>query len=234
MSGDSGDLLAVHTSDLHIDGRFADEFHPLCRVLETARGLRADLILLAGDIFDHNRVPLAQLDAVARMFDDAGAQIVILPGNHDPITAESVYRRGGLADVPNVHVLGVSSEERFLWAERDLEVWGRAHYDYANHSPLRDAPPPEAGRRIAIAHGHWLKTEEDAHRGWLITDDDIASTEAAYVALGHWPQAQPAGDGRVPAYYCGSPDLAATVNAVRLRVDGSVAVQRVPLAEHGG
>ncbi|MCI0883770.1 MAG: metallophosphoesterase [Chloroflexi bacterium] len=234
MSDDSGDLLAVHTSDLHIDGRFADEFHPLCRVLETAKTLEADLILLAGDIFDHNRVPLAQIDAVARMLGDSGAQIVVLPGNHDPITADSVYRRGGLADVPNVHVLGVSSEDRFVWAERDLEVWGRAHFDYENMSPLRDAPPLAAGRRIAVGHGHWLKTEEDAHRGWLITDEDIASTGAAYVALGHWPQAGPAGDGRVPAYYCGSPDLAATVNAVRLRADGGVDVERVPLAEHGG
>jgi len=231
---DNGDLLAVHTSDLHIDGRFSDEFHPLCRVLDTAKALEADLVLLAGDIFDHNRVPLAKLDRVQRLFADAEAPIVILPGNHDPITADSVYRRGGLADVPNVHVLGVSSEDRFVWAERDLEVWGRAHFDYANMSPLRDAPPPEAARRIAIAHGHWQQGPEDGHRGWLITDEDIAGTGAAYVALGHWPQAQPAGDGRVPAYYCGSPDLAGTVNALHLRADGSVEVRRVGLAEHGG
>ena len=112
--------------------------------------------------------------------------------------------------------------------------WGRAHFDYENMSPLRESPPLESGRRIAVGHGHWLKTEEDAHRGWLITDEDIASTGAAYVALGHWPQAGPAGDGRVPAYYCGSPDLAATVNAVRLRADGGVDVERVALAEHGG
>ena len=105
MSDGSGDLLVVHTSDLHIDGRFADEFHPLCRVLETAKTLEADLILLAGDIFDHNRVPLAQLDAVARMLGDADARIVVLPGNHDPITADSVYRRGGLADAHNGCIL---------------------------------------------------------------------------------------------------------------------------------
>ena len=32
----------------------------------------------------------------------------------------------------------------------------------------------------------------------------------------------------------GSPDLAATVNAVGLRADGGVDVERVPLAEHRG
>ncbi len=111
MSNGSGDLLAVHTSDLHIDGRFAGEFHPLCRVLETAKTLEADLILLAGDIFDHNRVPLAQIDAVARMLGDAETQIVVLPGNHDPITADSVYRRGGLADVPIIGCGGITTGE---------------------------------------------------------------------------------------------------------------------------
>ncbi|MEX0682449.1 MAG: metallophosphoesterase [Dehalococcoidia bacterium] len=234
MSAVNGDLTIVHTSDLHIDGRFMDEFHPLCRVLATASQLGADILLLAGDIFDHNRVPLTKLDMVARLLDDARMPVVILPGNHDPITADSVYRRGGLADVPNVHVLGVSSDDRFVWPEHDLEVWGRAHLDYANMSPLSDAPPPEACRRIAMAHGHWYQTPADHHRGWLITDDDIANSGAAYVALGHWPQAGPAGDGRVPAYYCGSPDLATTVNAVRLCTDGSVEVERVPLATHSG
>jgi DNA repair exonuclease SbcCD nuclease subunit len=225
------DILALHTSDLHIDGRFSDEFHPLCRVLETARRLEADLMILAGDIFDHNRVPLAQLDKVARLLDDARVPIIILPGNHDPITPDSVYRRGGLADVPNVHVLGVSSEDRFVWTERDLEVWGRAHRDYTNMSPLSDLPEREAGRRIAVAHGHWLQSAQDEHRGWLITDDEIAASDAAYVALGHWPQAGVAGDGRVPAYYSGSPDLAATVNSVRITGGGSVTVERVGLAD---
>jgi len=37
------------------------------------------------------------------------------------------------------------------------------------------------------------------------------------------------GDGRVPAYYSGSPDLARTVNLVRLKGDGSVEVRRRPL-----
>jgi DNA repair exonuclease SbcCD nuclease subunit len=202
-------------------------------VLETTRRLEADLLLLAGDIFDHNRIPLARLDTVARLLAEARVPVIILPGNHDPITADSVYRRGGLADVPNVHVLGVSSEDRFLWPEHDLEVWGRPHTEYANMSPLREPPPPVAGRRLAMAHGHWLQSKQDEHRGWLITDDDIAGTDAAYVALGHWPQAGPAGDGRVPAYYSGSPDLAATVNAVRLAGNGIVEVERVALVDHG-
>ena len=124
------DLTIVHSSDLHVDGKTSDKFHPVCKVLDAARRETADLVLLAGDIFDHNRLTLAQIDAVARLLADAAIPVVILPGNHDCLSSDSVYRRGGLAEVPNVHVLGISSEESYLLASHDLEVWGRPHLDY--------------------------------------------------------------------------------------------------------
>lgn len=228
------DITIVHSSDLHIDGRFSETFHPLCRVVEAAARVDADVLLLAGDIFDHNRIPLAMIDRAARVLDDAQIPVVILPGNYDCLAADSVYRRGGLADVPLVHVLGVNSEDEWSSKALGLEVWGRPHQDYADYSPLA-APRPRSSRwRIAMAHGHWVRDEGDRHRSWLIHDEEIAATEADYVALGHWPTAGPAGDGRVPAYYSGSPDLARTVNVVRLREGGGVEVRRAPIdASHG-
>lgn len=190
----------------------------------------ADVVILAGDIFDHNRVPLAVLDNVSRLLGEYGHHVVLLPGNHDCLTPDSVYRRGGLASLPNVHVLGVA-DEAFGFPELDLQVWGRAHYDYKNHSPLAEPQPRSAARQIAVAHGHWLRDERDRHRGWLITSDEIAGTESDYVALGHWPQATPAGDGRVPAFYSGSPDLAGSVNLLRFLDGGPPLVSRLPLKE---
>jgi hypothetical protein len=46
------------------------------------------------------------------------------------------------------------------------------------------------------------------------------------VALGHWNQATPVGNGDVTAYYSGSPDYAGTVNVIRLRGDGAVQVSQ--------
>lgn len=222
-------LTIVHSSDLHIDGsRNTDAFHPLCRVVATATAVSADLMILAGDVFDHNRVPLAVLDNVSRVLGDSGIPAVILPGNHDCLAADSVYRRGGVASLPDVHVIGVDAEA-FLFPELDLEVWGRAHYDYKNHSPLAQPRPRSTSRQIAVAHGHWMREERDRHRGWLITSDEISGTESDYVALGHWPQATAAGDGRVPAFYSGSPDLAGSVNVVLFHDGGPASVSRVPL-----
>lgn len=223
------DLTVVHSSDLHIDAtRATDAFHPLCRVLATAADVGADLVILAGDIFDHNRVPLAVLDNVSRALGEYGRHVIILPGNHDCLTPNSVYRRGGIASLPNVQVIGVDAEA-IVFLEFDLEIWGRAHFDYKNHSPLAEPHPRSAGKQIAVAHGHWMRGERDRHRGWLITTDEITATGSDYVALGHWPQATPAGDGRVPAYYSGSPDLAGTVNVVHFADDRAPLVSRARL-----
>jgi len=229
-------LTIVHSSDLHIDAtRVTEKFHPLCRVLDTARDQEADLVLLAGDIFDHNRLPLALLDRTTRLLADARIPVVILPGNHDCLTAESVYRRGGIGDPANVTVLGVHAEIAVALPEFGLEVWGRAHFDYKNMSPLSEPRMRTTERQVAIAHGHWIRDNGDRHRAWLITDEQLAATGADYVALGHWPQATPAGDGSVPAFYSGSPDLAGTVNIVRFRDGIAPEVARVPLVKgHSG
>jgi DNA repair exonuclease SbcCD nuclease subunit len=65
----------------------------------------------------------------------------------------------------------------------------------------------------------------------LITDEQIADTGADYVALGHWPQATPVGDGAVAAYYSGSPDLAGTLNIVRFEDGEAPVVHRAGLME---
>jgi len=133
-----------------------------------------------------------------------------------------------MAEAPNVHVLGVSVDGAVYFDNLDLEVSGVAHMTYA------DMPPADLARRrsrrwhVVVAHAHWVRGPHDAHRAWRIHDHEIASMDADYVALGHWDLPQPAGDGRVQAHYSGSPELARTINVVRLS-DSGVEVRRHPL-----
>jgi hypothetical protein len=100
--------------------------------------------------------------------------------------------------------------------------------------------PPLLGPRsrsarwlVVMAHGHWTGEDEVSgpyRASWLFSTDDLEATGADYVALGHWNRAVRVGNGRVPSYYSGSPDLAATVNVVRFGVEG-VRVERHPLYE---
>ena len=226
------DVTLVHSSDIHVDSGVADGTASLRLVLATARALQADLVILAGDTFEHNRLPLDLLGDAARLLEGAGMPVVILPGNHDPLIPESAFHRGRIGELANVFVLGFANDEAVHFPEFDLEIWGRAHRDYGNMAPLAAARPRRARWHVAMAHGHYEPAPDPAVLlcpSWLISDDEIAATGADYVALGHWNRAVKVGDGSVAAYYSGSPDLAATVNLVRLTQEGQVLVSREPI-----
>ena len=232
------DVVVVHSSDLHLgtDSVFspyaADPLLLLRGVLEVAKEVDADLVLLAGDTFDHNRQPSDLIEKMAQVLAEYRAPIVILPGNHDPLTPDSVYRRPEFAIPANVCVLGLTVDEIVEFPLLGLEVWGRAHADYADMSPLRDPSPRSMRWRLAAAHGHYVDEPEEAGRmlgSWLIRREDLIATDAHYVALGHWNRATRVSDEQVNAYYSGSPDLTGAVNLVRFRDSGTVEVTQVPL-----
>ncbi len=230
--------MLVHSSDLHVDddphqGPYGDDGTTGLRVvLNAAKAHHADYVLLVGDIFDSNRQPPTIIDACVKLLGDSGRPVIVLPGNHDPVTPDSVWRRGGLDQLSHVHIIGVTHDRSILFPEHDLQVWGHAHVDYSNMVPLR-APMPRTLRwHVTLAHGHY---EDDGvpplRPSWLISNAEIQATGADYLALGHWNRAAQVGTGTtVPAYYSGSPDLAKTVNVVRLRSDGMVEVKREPIA----
>jgi DNA repair exonuclease SbcCD nuclease subunit len=228
--------VIVHSSDLHlgVDDSFsnADSLAILPKVLATARAVRADVVVFAGDTFDNHRQPIQLLERAAQMLRDYGNPIVILPGNHDPLTPDSVYRRGGLANISNVNILGLNVEEAVKFEQFELEIWGRAHVDYTDMSPLANPRPRSARWHLAAAHGHYVDAARDPNRligSWLIHREEILATDADYVALGHWNQATRVGNGQIPAYYSGSPDYVGTVNVVRLQSNGRVEVAQAPL-----
>ena len=159
---------------------------------------------------------------------------MILPGNHDPALAQSVFVRGGFGKLPNVSILGVTHDEAVPFPVFDLEIWGHAHRDYFNMAPLRGPRRRSTRWQVAMAHGHYEPPETRANPlrpSWVFSDEEIAATAADYLALGHWDRPMRVGNGVVPAYYSGSPDLAETVNLVRLTAGGEVVVTREPLSE---
>jgi DNA repair exonuclease SbcCD nuclease subunit len=229
------DVVLVHSSDLHVDEdravthRGGDGTAGLRAVLVTARAVRADIVLLAGDTFENNQLGSAILDHAGRLLAEAGMPVVILPGNHDPALADSVFVRGRFAELPNMSILGVTHDEAVPFPVFDLEIWGHAHRDYFSMAPLRGPRQRSTRWQVAMAHGHYEPPETRAtplRPSWVFGEEEIAATGADYVALGHWDRPMRVGNGIVPAYYSGSPELAGTVNLVRLTAAGEVVVTR--------
>lgn len=231
------DVVVVHSSDVHVSEGYTEPVHAgdgtagLRVVLDAARAARADVTVLAGDTFEHHRLSAEILGRTRQLLAAAGMPVVILPGNHDPAIAESVFHRGGLVDLPEVHVLGIT-QEAVLFPALGLEIWGNAHRNYDDMAPFAQIRPRRSFWQIAMAHGHYEPRPDPAVKlrpSWIISDEEIAATAADYVALGHWNRASRVGNGPVEAYYSGSPDHAGTVNLVRLRKTGEIVVSRHPV-----
>jgi DNA repair exonuclease SbcCD nuclease subunit len=206
----------------------------LACVLTAARAMAADVVILAGDTFDSHRLPQSLVEHAAAVLAGAGLPLVVLPGNHDPLVSEAIYHGAAFRALKNLHIIGVTQEEAVVFQDLSLEIWGRAHRDYADMVALPARPLARRSTRwqIAIAHGHYEPAPDRSvgpRPSWLIGDADIAATGADYVALGHWNRAARVGNGTVPAYYSGSPEYAGTVNVVRLSEGSGVTVTRAPL-----
>ncbi len=233
---DCPDIVLVHSSDLHVDdaprvGTYTGLIG-LASVLATARWLAADAVLLAGDTFDNHRVSDAVLRQATALIAAAAIRVVLLPGNHDPILSNCLFRRAGLLDLRHVHVLGITDPDGIMLGDSAVEIRGRAHHGYDDMSPFHTPRPRGTRWLVIMAHGHYVPAQEwkrESHRAWKFVDSDIAATEADYIALGHWDRAVRVGDGRVPAYYSGSPDLARTVNVIRLHRERGVTIDRASL-----
>ncbi len=232
-------VTIVHSSDLHLGsdsiGDSLEPFNSLAKlreVLTVAKSEGAALVILAGDTFDHNRQSPRLIDDTTKMMGEFGAPIVILPGNHDPLSPDSVYRRAEMPATPNLCVLGLTTEDSAVFPELGLEVWGRAHLDYKDMPPLSGPRSRSTPWQLVAAHGHYVEEPHEPGRflgSWLIRNEDLKATGADYVALGHWNRATRVGDSQVNAYYSGSPEYARSVNLVQFRGNGSVEVKRVPI-----
>jgi DNA repair exonuclease SbcCD nuclease subunit len=240
MTSPCARVTLVHTSDVHISpdsgadhGRAA-----FLGVLDLAWRERADLLLIAGDLFDRNRVPDADLAFVAERLGDLIVPVLIVPGNHDQLDQGSVYHRLPLP--PNARLITSEEGEILDFPHLDLEVWGRALIDHhPGHRPLADVRPDRRRRwLVGLTHGHYDEAVPASglpYRSSTITPAEIAATGFDYLALGHWHVPTDVSHGEVKAMYPGSPDPrqardAGNVAVVHLDRDQGVAVDLVPVA----
>ena len=229
------DVVVAHASDVHVDHDYTarlfggDGAGGLRAVLIAAMAEKADAVLLAGDTFDCHRLPESLLIHTAATMRELDIPIVLLPGNHDPAIDEAVFHHPAFAGVEHLHVLGVRHEEAVHFPHLNLEVWGRAHRDYSDMDPLINPRERTTPWQIAMAHGHFTPVADRSTKlrpSWLIGNDELQATGADYVALGHWNRQIKVGEGKVEAWYSGSPDYARSINVVRLSGNGRVDVSR--------
>lgn len=193
----------LHTADWQIGrqyARFAPEdaaalaqarLSTVARIAQMARDESADMVVVAGDVFDAQTVSER---TVRQLFDALTAFTgpwVMLPGNHDAALAESVWHRAQRLNVvaPHVH-LALTPQPLLLQAQGiavlPAPLTQRHTYDDLT-AWFDDAVTPAGLLRIGVAHGSvqgLLADEIDSANP--IAPQRAARARLDYLALGDW------------------------------------------------
>jgi DNA repair exonuclease SbcCD nuclease subunit len=173
----------------------------------------AEFVVVAGDVFEHNQLAPKVIGQSLEAMRAVGIPVYLLPGNHDPLDASSVYTSALFtAECPdNVVVLDRAGVHQ---VRPGLEIvaapWrSKAPTNDLVAEVLADLPPAPV-TRVLVAHGGVDVLDPDRDKPSLIRlselDDALAGGAVHYVALGDKHSLTHVGSsGRV--WYSGSPEV---------------------------
>lgn len=176
----------------------------------------AEFIVVAGDVFEHNQLAPRVVSQGLEAMRAIGVPVFLLPGNHDPLDASSVYTsalftaecpnnivvldRAGVHDVrPGLQI--VAAPWRSKAPTTDLVAAVLQDLQRCSADP---------GIRVLVAHGGVDVLDPDRDKPSLIRlaalDDALACGALHYVALGDKHSlTNVGGSGRI--WYSGSPEV---------------------------
>ncbi len=190
----------LHASDLHLGKRFGNypedlrgrlreaRHGAIGRLAAAARAHGASHVLLAGDTFDtETPTPAILRQALAEMAGHAPLVFVLLPGNHDSLLADQLWRAVGDARPANVllaladGVVSLAPDVALLPAPctarrpgRDLTAW------------MQQAETAAGTLRIGLAHGPIQTFSEEGSATDVIAPNRADLADLDYLALGDW------------------------------------------------
>jgi DNA repair exonuclease SbcCD nuclease subunit len=223
-------VTILHTADLHIDEGQAS-IAAMRAVIDIALAERVDLVLIAGDTFDHDQVSNHAARSVITELSRLTQPVVIIPGNHDPVDSRSIYRRVDLTEAgPHVYFIDDPAGRELIFPDLRVAVWARGieMHTPENRPLVGYRPSDPCFWRIVLAHGYYVPAGKSSDRSSQIHEEEIAALECDYLALGHVHRYWEVSSGSVTASYSGSAteDRIPGVNLVRLDESFGVRIER--------
>ncbi len=176
----------------------------------------AEFVVVAGDVFEHNQLPPQVIGQSLEAMRAIGIPVYLLPGNHDPLDASSVYTSALFtAECPDDVV--VLDQAGVYQVRPGLEIVAAPWRSKAPTTDLvadvLDGLQGLSGvpvTRVLVAHGGVDVLDPDRDKPSLIRlarlDDALARGAVHYVALGDKHSLTQVGSsGRV--WYSGSPEV---------------------------
>ena len=191
-------LKIIHGADFHLDSPFAglsperaaqrrgEQRELLDRLAGLAREKQADLVLLAGDLLDSERVFRETAQALRAALAAIPCPVFIAPGNHDFYSPRSVWTS---LDWPeNVHIFRHEQLRAVALPDLGCVVHGAAFVgpDRTSQVLSNVVLPPDGLVHLLCLHGD--VSGPDSRYG-PVTREQIGLCGADYLALGHVHQA---------------------------------------------
>ncbi len=183
-------------------------------LMDLAISREADLVLCAGDLFEHNGVDRKLVsDFLSTLGSRPGMPVYLLPGNHDPLSADSVYRSDVFQKQPPSNVTLLSRREPLKLESGKGTLYPCPCFQadsYDDPTDWIEAREDSDGIRIGVAHGNWSLVIGDTRSDHPIPTAAATSRQLDYLALGHWhstfpdPSAPASREGRT--FYSGTPE----------------------------
>jgi exonuclease SbcD len=218
------DITFIHTSDIHLGRKFnylkdkagdAREhlFEVLKKISDLAIEKKVKFIIIAGDLFDSTNPDLYSVGKFLNFVSVLAGQkirVVVLPGTHDYLSENGIYSNKNLFNAYKNLFIFNDPIIRSVTFE-DLSVTLYAYPPVANKmdkSPISgfNMDDDVSLYRIIIAHGSVQIPGKSDPKDSPITFEEIESSKASYIALGHWHQNLDF-TRKVPCFYSGSPEL---------------------------
>ncbi len=209
-------LTLLHTADVHLGNPapgtagLPGAHRAFEAIVDRALDAEVDVFLIAGDLFDHNRVADEAVGFAQSQLRRLHCPAVILPGNHDCLHANAIYHRHDFSTAcGNVRVITEPDGQTITFSDLDLVVWGRAMETHEpGFHPLADIPTRQgkpARWHVVMAHGFFYEDFETPERSSPIRAAEIRQTGWDYVAMGHKHVMADHSQGSVVAWYPGAP-----------------------------
>ncbi len=201
-------LRIVHTADNHIGLRFTSRPYPdelkkrlveerflaLERTVQVANGRGADLLVIAGDLFENTRVPASTVTRTAEILSGfTGINVVVLPGNHDFYEPGNETLWGRFCDAMKANlVVLLSKEEPLSLFVGEIEIVFYPGPCISKHSTVNAIGWVEgqsknsAAVNIGIAHGSVAGVSPDRDEKYYpMTPEYLRKAGVDFWLLGH-------------------------------------------------
>lgn len=191
-------LKIIHTADIHLDSpfRMEDLQKAQARKIELraafsslmfwAKTEQADIMLIAGDLFDSpHPTPDAVEFVVSQFASNPNCRFIISPGNHDFAASDSVYAKTTFPENVSVFTSQTLSCLHFdNIAGHAVDVYGYAFTSpILDHNPFAGVTIPKSDT-ITLLCGHGTLGADNG-KDCPIKTEDIVRSGFDYVALGH-------------------------------------------------